>query len=336
MLVKIDHTLREEEKGGEGQAAGGAPAGEEATASEAGSEDTASQDTANQFETMDLEESVDEGAETTTDEGKAATAASTESETDKTGEEGKSPEAGGEGDTTEAGTTEAASEETQSKEGDTEQLGSQEAGRTQAQIGEEITQAQNYIENMLKVASEGREEIIGALANDYYTPLINDEMVEQLRTEPEKAIPKLLATVYTDAIQGITSVMVNNLPSLIDQVERQRTLNLEAENQFYHEFPDLKGKGLEEDIGRITRAYVTANPDTDLETRIRDIGVAIHMKHRIPLPDGTGAPAPGGNGGQPPPAKVSGGTDAGAAAKAKSGNQFSDLYTESEAAGDDF
>jgi len=125
-----------------------------------------------------------------------------------------------------------------------------------------------------------RDTAIDKLATEYFA--LDEETVETLRIEPEKALPKLAAQVYFDAVTQAVTAVYQQLPAAIDAHMGTRQVSSESEVAFFDEWPALKGAD-QGAIVRIGQAYRQANPQASAEDFIRDVGASAHVALGLPL-----------------------------------------------------
>jgi hypothetical protein len=201
-------------------------------------------------------------------------------------------------------------------------------GKSKEELEAETAAAVADADAIIKAAEEQRSAIVDVLASKYYEPRLTDEMLEELRDgDARKVLPRLQAELYVDAVQGITGMLMQNLPALVDMVIKGNNVAAEAEQKFFEKFPMFKDEKYRPDLERVAQTYIKLHPNTDLETRMRDIGLQMCLMHKVTPPGMESAPQPPD---EPPP------TPAGSAPTASPGgapaeplNPFARLYEES-------
>src|SRR3990167_8806802 len=158
------------------------------------------------------------------------------------------------------------------------------AGKTFEEMEAEIAEANRLSTAALAKANENRGKIIDTLADKHYGRYMTPEVIEQLRDDPHKVLPRLLATVYTDAVQGITTNLMQQLPRILNTTLRGQNLAQEAEAKMFEAFPMLKETKYHADISAYGKMYGKENPKATLADRIAHIGTAVCMKHKIAPP----------------------------------------------------
>lgn len=226
--------------------ADGAPAGEEAGSHD----DTDYGDIADAFERDSTESNeVAESGDTETEEEEGFEGQDGEAEADETDSEG----------------TESDEEEVE-QEGD-DQDDDQEEVEEQTQLTEEEVQAQ-------------RQQYMESYAEKFK---LSEEEIDELRTEPEKVLPKMLAKVHTETMEYVVNLMRHNLPQMVNQQLQVSKSNADVEEQFFGKFPELKNKKAVKTAERIARAYRQVNPDAPANEVIDQVGFMTWKQLGLPM-----------------------------------------------------
>ena len=144
-----------------------------------------------------------------------------------------------------------------------------------------------------------REAAVNELTKAYGQ--FTDEEVSLLMTEPHRVLGSLAARVVMDAFTYTTQTAAAMIPGIVQGVLEFNRQDEIARNMFYGSYAHLKGHPqAEAAIQRIGAAYVEANPNSDTNQRIRDIGALVCHSLGLPLTAAPAAPAPP----KPPPASV--------------------------------
>mgnify|MGYP001263540105 FL=1 len=115
-----------------------------------------------------------------------------------------------------------------------------------------------------------REEYLPKLAGLYK---MSDQEVEDFRTNPGEALPKLAAQLHYEVQAATLSAVMSSLPSLLEQVMKQQKLADTAEEQFAARWPELKNPSHKEAVMSSIKAFRAANPKADLATTIEKAGL---------------------------------------------------------------
>ncbi len=125
-----------------------------------------------------------------------------------------------------------------------------------------------------------RGETEDILAEKY---ALTDEMAEELEVDAGKAIPRLMAKVYVDAVSATVGHIVANMPQLLETALAGRERNSTAETEFFEVWPQLVGSEHSEILSRFGVSYRTLHPDATKEQFIRDVGAQAMVALRIPV-----------------------------------------------------
>lgn len=248
-----------------------APAGEEgdsdvgADSAPAGKD--AGSESESEFESMaeEFESSSYDDAEEGEDESESESDPGSESSQQES-DEGAETESEEEGDESEA------------DEGDDPEEGKDEdADETEEDDAEEEPQAEQMTPEQLE---EARNQYIDSIADKFS---ISDEEADQLRTEPEKVLPRLLAKTHTQALEQAVAIMRQNLPTLVGSQLSQQSTAKEIEQKFYGKYPELNSKKAEKVTERMAKAYRSANPDADLDEVMDNVALMSWKKLGLPM-----------------------------------------------------
>lgn len=242
------------DEGAEDGGANGAPAGEDA-----GSEgESEFEDMAESFESGSYDE-VEEGEAEDESESDAESDDSQQDETDESSEETEEDEdADAEAD--EDGTDKDDDEE------DADDEEEDEGEKPEPLTAEQIETARN--------------EYIDSIAEKF---AITDEEADQLRTEPEKVLPRLLAKTHTQALEQAVAIMRQNLPQLVGSQLTQQSTAKEVEGKFFGKYPELKSKKAMRTAEKMAKAYRSANPDADLDEVMDNVAFMTWKKLGLPM-----------------------------------------------------
>ena len=136
---------------------------------------------------------------------------------------------------------------------------------------------------------------------------ISEEDVLVLRSEPEKILPRFAAAATYASVRQAIAYVVNNLPSMIDEVMTQKATRTEAEDTFWKSNPVLDRAKHRQDLIHFGKAYRDANPTVSMEQFIKEVGIMVAAKNNLlaaaapkpaPVPVPAPAPAPVGTSAQ--------------------------------------
>jgi hypothetical protein len=137
---------------------------------------------------------------------------------------------------------------------------------------------------LLSLLNEKRGETIDTLAGHHFN--FSDEQFREIDENPREAIPKLLAGVYLDAVQGSVAAMIGQMPQIIAGVESRKTVDAAAEQQFFEAFPLLSERPeYKEHVWKVSAMHRKLNPKATLEEMIRDVGLQASVAFKLAVPE---------------------------------------------------
>lgn len=143
--------------------------------------------------------------------------------------------------------------------------------------------------------AEWRKGAIEKVTKHYETQLEGDEMRDLLLTEPEKALPGILANAYMDMYDSLMGGVSQSMPAHVQNIIQTQKANQEQETAFFEKWPKLKEAYSEnaEKQGVIVRSiqlYRQANPQATVQQAIDEAGASAMVALRIPIGDVAGQP----------------------------------------------
>lgn len=134
-------------------------------------------------------------------------------------------------------------------------------------------------QEMVGVYNDWRKESEDLLASHHYN--LSHEQAEELELEPHKAIPKLMARVYLDAVTAAIGQVTTHLPRMVRLVTEQEQANARTEQTFYDSWPDLKEHN--DTVVQIGQAYRAQNPSASAEDFIKNVGAMAMVALKKPI-----------------------------------------------------
>lgn len=132
-----------------------------------------------------------------------------------------------------------------------------------------------------------RADALAKIEEHYASQVASDEIRDQLLTEPEKALPKILANAYMDMYDSLLGGVGQTLPSQVQQVMQAQRKAQEYETQFFTEWPQLQeaynDNEKQQVIQRAVHSYRQMNPKAPVEQAIKEAGAMAMVALRIPL-----------------------------------------------------
>jgi hypothetical protein len=154
----------------------------------------------------------------------------------------------------------------------------EEAGKEKEKDADEVEEApQVMTSEELTVA---RNSYIDQMAEQFS---ISEEESDLLRTEPEKALPKLMARMATQTLEQAVQIMRNNLPQLVGSQLTQQSTAKEIEGKFFGKYPELNTKPAIKAAENAAKAYRAANPDADLDDVMDSVAFMTWKKLGLPM-----------------------------------------------------
>jgi hypothetical protein len=124
-------------------------------------------------------------------------------------------------------------------------------------------------------APQPTQEQVQAAERAYAAQLENlyrfdEETALKLQTEPEKVLPALAAKLHLDVMKTVMSQMQGLLPQLVETQTESVKRNVQAKEQFYGAWPELKG--YEQQVLQVGHMFRQLNPNASAEEAIKRIG----------------------------------------------------------------
>lgn len=110
---------------------------------------------------------------------------------------------------------------------------------------------------------------------------LTDEQKELADTSPSELLPKMAAMVHMQVLTQATTLMANMLPQMLPMITEKQSLDQQAEEKFFTQFPQLREH--RDDVFRVARAYKSANPNVTGERAMQEIGTMAMVSLRLPL-----------------------------------------------------
>lgn len=134
---------------------------------------------------------------------------------------------------------------------------------------------------MDSVLQQGRAQVIDAVADQVYK--LSPEDLEGINTEPEKAIPKLLATVHVNAVQGVTRHIAQQMPAMVMGLMAAQVENTKREDAFFKAWPQLDREQHMPAIMQAGRVFKQMYPRATMTDFIRNVGAQVILAHGLHL-----------------------------------------------------
>lgn len=119
---------------------------------------------------------------------------------------------------------------------------------------------------------------------------LDEETSEQIQTEPELVLPKLMASMHMKMQQQLFAGLQAVLPHMLEQVNAGSVVEQKAQTTFYGEFPELKAH--HDKVLEVGRLYRTLNPKATPEQAVKAIGLLTAQTLGIELKGGVQSASP--------------------------------------------
>jgi hypothetical protein len=147
----------------------------------------------------------------------------------------------------------------------------------------------NTPEGFLDAWNQGREALIQRFAQEQFA--LTEEEAIALETNTVEEFPRQMAKVLFTAISGAQRLMTEQLPLMVQSLQRQASVRTEAETQFFSKFPHLKNAQYMDEIQRVANVYKQLYPQMSLDERIAAIGSIVTSHFKIAVPQVAAVPA---------------------------------------------
>lgn len=118
---------------------------------------------------------------------------------------------------------------------------------------------------------------VQALASQVYT--LDEETREVLDSEPSKVLPQLMANMHMQILSGGVAQMTNLMPTLMQQYAQAEKANTAAEQEFFTEYPELKGR--EQEVVQVAQMYRRTYPQAPADKAAKDIAALSMLQLKI-------------------------------------------------------
>lgn len=146
----------------------------------------------------------------------------------------------------------------------------------------------------LRQLQENRDAVIAELASSRFA--LSDEDADALDSNPNEAIPRIMAKTYFEAVTTAMTQLQNMVPSMVLQVSSFKEQVQKAGDMFYSQWPQLDRQKHGQVVGQFAKAYREAHPNATPEELIKDVGLMVTTKLGLgeAKPNGNGAAKGGG------------------------------------------
>lgn len=113
---------------------------------------------------------------------------------------------------------------------------------------------------------------------------MNDDEAMAMLVEPQKILPKVAANIHMTVMEQVIPAIMQRLPQVIGTLSRAEKVAMEAENEFFSTWPQLKDPKYQQTVMQSVAAYKQINPKAPRQEVIRAAGLQAMISLRLPLP----------------------------------------------------
>lgn len=124
-----------------------------------------------------------------------------------------------------------------------------------------------------------RPKVIEAVALGTYQ--LSQEDLDGLSVNPEKTVPKLLAQVHVNAVQGVLRHVTQNLPGMLNSMLQVREISQQRENKFWSAWPALDKSKHAGQVMQVARVFRQMNPTATEEDFVRHVGAQVMLMNNL-------------------------------------------------------
>lgn len=126
-----------------------------------------------------------------------------------------------------------------------------------------------------------RENAEKMLAEHYKLPT---ELAEGLDPDLAEALPRMGAKIFMDAVSHTLHQVTQILPQAVQTISAQQSTQHTLEDQFFEKWPGLREHA--DTVVRFGQSYRQLNPHASAEQFMEEVGTAVSVLQRVPLPNG--------------------------------------------------
>lgn len=133
-----------------------------------------------------------------------------------------------------------------------------------------------------KLIEDQRPKVIDSVALGAYQ--LTQEELEGISVEPEKVIPKLLAKVHVNAVQGVLRHVAQTLPQMLNGMLQVREVNRQREDTFWKAWPQLDRTKHSAQVMQAAQTFRQMNPKADEATFVKQVGAMVAVMNGLYSP----------------------------------------------------
>lgn len=163
-----------------------------------------------------------------------------------------------------------------------QQLSQQPQASSQQQAATEEPQGSaDPLTSFVQKLDANEDAVVQALTQQRYA--LDSATVEEIQTNPEVAIPKLMARTHVNVIKATIGFMAQQLPVLIDGLLTARNTHTQLEDKFYATWPQIDRTKHAAQVAQFSQMFRMMNPKASTEDAIKAIGAQIVVALGLPV-----------------------------------------------------
>ena len=135
---------------------------------------------------------------------------------------------------------------------------------------------QNHQVQLQQAKDQARERLVGSLAN-----ALDEDLVAELNTAPEKAIPKLHADLFLNIYEAVLQGVGQYLPQMIQRHAGQASAEQRFDDLFFKQFPELNRQDHYDSYVSLRNALVQSRPGIKGNELMRTVGASLMYANGI-------------------------------------------------------
>ena len=124
-----------------------------------------------------------------------------------------------------------------------------------------------------------REKVIDAVATGTY--VLTQEELDAVQVEPEKILPKLMARVHVNAVQGVVRHIAQQMPAMVGALMQAKEQTSRLESEFFKAWPQLDKTKHGADIMKVGQVFRQLNPNATFEEFVRHVGAQVIISNGL-------------------------------------------------------
>ena len=141
----------------------------------------------------------------------------------------------------------------------------------QDQAVEEPKSGGDGLTPLLKQIEENESKFVESLSKDIFQ--LDEETAQKLEENPREVVPKLLAKGYVRALYGVSRLMQQTMPTMVQQVMSEVKTASDNEREFFEQFPQLSNPSYRSEIDRVAGIIRQSNPKMPRDQFMKMVGV---------------------------------------------------------------